>query len=109
MGRVVHDPARRQRYVFQATGAETGGDLLQVEVWAAPGGDVPRHIHPHQEERVEVLAGSMTFEVDGTKRRLEGGGRRVCVRGTPHAFVNDGADEAHLLVEGTPALDLQDF
>jgi quercetin dioxygenase-like cupin family protein len=105
MERVVHDPARRQKYVFRAT----GGELLQVEVWAAPGGDVPRHVHPRQEERFEVLAGSMTFEVDGTKRRAKAGDRLVVPSGTPHAFVNDGEDEAHVMVEVRPALGLQDF
>jgi quercetin dioxygenase-like cupin family protein len=105
----VHDPARRQRYIFRTTSPETGGRLLEVEVWAAPGGDVPRHVHPHQEERFEVLAGSMTFDVGGSKRRAAAGDRLVVPPGTPHAFVNDGDDEAHLMVEIRPALDLQEF
>ena len=109
MQREVHDPARRQRYVFRRTGPDTDGRLLEVEVWAAPGGDVPRHVHPHQEERFEVLAGSMTFEVGGRRRRLVAGDRHAVPPGTPHAFVNDGDEEAHLMVEVRPALELQAF
>ena len=109
MDQLVHDPARRQRYAFRATAPETHGELLRVEVWASPGGDVPRHVHPRQEERFEVLAGSMTFEVDGHEQRAGAGDRLVVPAGKTHAFVNDGDREAHLMVEVRPALDLQEF
>jgi quercetin dioxygenase-like cupin family protein len=101
---LVHDPVRRQRLAFSRE-----GDVLRAEVFADPGGDVPSHYHPAQEERFEVLAGHVRFDVDG--RRIEGGpGTRVIAApGAKHAFRNIGKVEAHLRVEVEPALQLQGF
>jgi quercetin dioxygenase-like cupin family protein len=100
----IVDPVRRQRLAF-----DREGDCLHAEVFADPGGDVPSHYHPHQEERFEVLTGHVRFVVDG--RRTEGGpGTRVIARaGVKHSFRNIGGEEAHLRVEVEPALDLQEF
>ena len=71
MTELVVDPVRRQRLAFSRDGG-----VLHAEVFADPGGDVPSHYHPAQEERFEVLAGRVRFDVDG--RRIEGGpGMRV--------------------------------
>ena len=104
MPHLVHDPVRRQRLAFSRQ-----GNVLHAEVFAAPGGDVPPHYHPAQEERFEVLAGHVRFDVAG--RRIEGGpGTRViALAGAKHAFRNVGQQEAHLRVEVEPALALQDF
>ena len=100
----VHDPVRRQRLAFTRQ-----GDCLHVEVFADPGGDVPTHYHPLQEERFEVLAGEVRFFLDG--KRVEGGPgtRVVAAPGVKHAFRNIGSEEAHLRAEVEPALDLQQF
>jgi quercetin dioxygenase-like cupin family protein len=100
----VNDPVRRQRLAFRRE-----GDRLHAEVFADPGGDVPTHYHPRQEERFEVLAGHVRFVVDG--KRVEGGPgtRVVAAPGVKHAFRNIGQEEAHLRVEVEPALDLQQF
>lgn len=100
----VHDPVRRQRLAFSRE-----GEVLHADVFADPGGDVPSHYHPSQEERFEVLAGHVRFKVDG--ERIEGGpGTRVIApAGAKHAFRNIGSDEAHLRVEVEPALQLQSF
>jgi quercetin dioxygenase-like cupin family protein len=100
----IHDPVRRQRLAFSRE-----GNVLHAEVFADPGGDVPPHFHPSQEERFEVLAGHVRFDVDG--HRIEGGpGARVTVpAGAKHAFRNIGQLEAHLRVEVEPAMELQGF
>jgi quercetin dioxygenase-like cupin family protein len=104
MSELVHDPVRRQRLRFSRE-----GEVLHAEVWADPGGDVPVHYHPRQEERFEVLAGRVRFRVDG--RRIEGGpGTRVVApAGVKHAFRNTGKAQAHIRVEVEPALRMQDF
>ena len=101
---LVVDPVRRQRLAFSRD-----GDVLHAEVFADPGGDVPSHYHPAQEERFEVLAGRVRFDIDG--RRIEGGPgmRAIAPAGAKHAFRNVGEDEAHLRVEVEPALQLQGF
>ena len=101
---LVHDPVRRQRYRFSRE-----GDRLRVEVWADPGGDVPAHSHPAQEERFEVLAGEVRFRVDGRTHRAGAGDRVVAPAGARHSFKNTGKVEARLLVEVEPALELQGF
>jgi quercetin dioxygenase-like cupin family protein len=100
----IRDPVRRQRLAFTRE-----GNILHADVFAAPGGDVPTHFHPSQEERFEVLAGHVRFVVDG--QRIDGapGTRAVAPPGAKHAFRNVGSVEAHLRVEVEPALDLQGF
>jgi hypothetical protein len=69
----------------------------------------PPHYHPAQEERFEVLAGHVRFDVDGTRTE---GGPGTCViapAGAKHAFRNVGIEEARLRVEVEPALQLQGF
>jgi quercetin dioxygenase-like cupin family protein len=104
MPELVHDPIRRQRLAFSRE-----GDVLHAEVFADPGGDVPAHYHPAQEERFEVLAGRVRFDVNGRRVECGPGARVIAPAGAKHAFRNVGAQEAHLRVEVEPALDLQGF
>jgi quercetin dioxygenase-like cupin family protein len=101
---LVEDPVRRQRYRFSRQ-----GEVLRAEVWADPGGDVPAHFHPIQEERFEVLAGEVRFRVGRRAERAGPGSRVVAPPGVRHSFKNTGGTEAHLLVEVEPALGLQQF
>jgi hypothetical protein len=104
MSELVHDPVRRQRIGFSQV-----GDVLHADVWAAPGGDVPAHYHPSQEERFEVLAGEVRFIVGGKRLEAGPGARVVAPVGVKHSFRNTGNVEAHLRVEVEPALRLQGF
>jgi quercetin dioxygenase-like cupin family protein len=104
MSDMVVDPVRRQRYRF----SRDGGDLL-AEVETEPGGDVPEHVHPAQTEWWEVLAGEVTFVIDGQARRAGAGDRVRADAGVRHAFVNDSATPALLRVRISPAGELQAF
>jgi quercetin dioxygenase-like cupin family protein len=104
MTELVHDPVRRQRLGFHRDGY-----ILHTEVWAAPNGDVPAHYHPAQEERFEVLAGTVRFTINGKRINAGPGTRVVAPVGAKHSFRNTGEVEAHLLVEVEPALELQGF
>jgi quercetin dioxygenase-like cupin family protein len=104
MPELVHDPVRRQRLGFSRD-----GDVLHAEVWTAPGGDVPSHYHPAQEERFEVLAGTVRFTINGKRIEARPGDRVIAPVGVKHSFRNTGDVEAHLLVEVEPALQLQGF
>ena len=69
-GDQLDNPVTGLRTVFRATSEETGGELLQVE-WI---GDAfwttgPDHVHRLQEERFEVLSGTLGLSVDGVERR----------------------------------------
>jgi mannose-6-phosphate isomerase-like protein (cupin superfamily) len=100
----VHDPVHGARYTF-----EPDGDNLFVDTWLEPGGALPPHLHPKQEERWSVVEGRARIRVGGEK--LEVGseaGEIVVAPGTIHGVESLGA-ESHLRCHVIPALDLQDF
>jgi quercetin dioxygenase-like cupin family protein len=103
---LVEDPVGRQRYVFRPS---PEGDVLHIEGWVDPGGGVPPHIHPDQEERFEILEGEMTFTVGREKRPTGPGGVALVPPGTRHAFQNAGDVTVHMRVETRPPHDLQAF
>jgi mannose-6-phosphate isomerase-like protein (cupin superfamily) len=100
----VDDPHFRQRYRFRRD-----GDVLCIDIRTEPGGGVlADHVHPRLEERYQVLAGEVTFRVDG-KPVVAGPGAKVVVpAGVRHSFRNTGADTAHLEVEAHPPLHLRE-
>jgi quercetin dioxygenase-like cupin family protein len=107
-GDVIENPATGERIVFRTTSRQTGGELVVIEAVVQPNGAVAAaHVHPSQEERFEVLRGSVGFKV-GREKRVAGPGERLTVPpGTPHKFWNAGNDEAHFLCEVRPALQFE--
>ena len=102
-GQVVEDPVRRQRYRFRLL----EHDVLEIELWIDPGGEVPPHLHPRQTERFEVLSGEVTFRL-GRRTTVAGPGKVLEVPpGTRHRFLNKGSETAHARVEVTPPLELR--
>lgn len=70
-GDVLENPATGDRLVFLRTAAETGGEVLEYELEFVPRGFAVRdHLHPRQEERHEVLEGTLGIVVAGRERRL---------------------------------------
>ncbi|HLT47479.1 MAG TPA: cupin domain-containing protein [Rubricoccaceae bacterium] len=103
-GDVIENPVTGERVVFLQTGEQTGGALLQAELFVRPGGFVAaEHVHPLQEERFAVRAGTLMLRVAGRERRLVAGEAATIPPGTPHVWWNDGAEELHVLVELRPA------
>jgi mannose-6-phosphate isomerase-like protein (cupin superfamily) len=94
-----------ERLVFHATSADTNGEHVLVETFLQPGAAVAAaHVHPRQEERFEVLAGSVGFR-RGREEVIAGPGDVVVVpAGTAHKFWNAGEDEARFMCEVRPAL-----
>ncbi len=84
------------------TGAETGGSVAVVEVTERRGAEPPLHIHQHEDEMIYVLAGRVTFHMDGRAVPCEAGGHVLLRRGGEHSYVVE-SDEARLLVVLLPA------
>lgn len=105
---LIENPLSGERILIRRTAEETGGALLEWELFLAPGGRVPSsHSHPEQEESFTVLAGRMRFRVGG-RRMTVGAGQTVRVPpGTVHHFANVGQVRAHVMVRTTPALDME--
>lgn len=86
-----------------ATGEETGGAYCLAEATVPPGGGPPPHIHSREEEMFYVLDGEISFTVEG-RESVAGPGTFVQVpRGTAHAFKNNAAAPARMLIQCVPA------
>ncbi|NKY25093.1 cupin domain-containing protein [Nocardia gamkensis] len=89
---------------FITTGAETDGQLLVTEwsapVWSGP----PPHWHTSMTESFHVLAGVMTFTLNGSTRPLRAGESVTVAPGEHHDFSNDGPDVLRWRQENRPAL-----
>jgi quercetin dioxygenase-like cupin family protein len=107
-GDTIENPVTGERLVFRKTSRETGGQAVVIETFVQPNGFVAAaHVHPSQEERFEVLRGSVGFKV-GRKKLVAGPGQRITVpAGTPHKFWNAGDEEAHFVCEVRPALQFE--
>jgi mannose-6-phosphate isomerase-like protein (cupin superfamily) len=107
-GDSIHNPITGERIIFRKTSRETGGQAVVIETIVQPNGFVAAaHVHPSQEERFEILRGSVGFKVGG-KKLVAGPGQRLTVpAGTPHQFWNAGDEEAHFICEVRPALQFE--
>ncbi len=104
-GDVIDNPVTGQRLVFLVTSADSSGEVFAAEGIFPPRGfaGVP-HIHPHQDEHFEVLAGRAAFDIDGARHVLGAGNTVDVPRGTKHTFANAGEDEMRVRFEFRPAL-----
>lgn len=104
VGDVIEHPTTGEKMVFLQTGAETNGELLQIDMFVKPGGFVAaEHIHPHQAERFVVQAGTITLQIDGRQQTLRAGQEVTVPPQTRHVWWNSGPDELRVLLEFRPA------
>jgi mannose-6-phosphate isomerase-like protein (cupin superfamily) len=107
-GDAIENPVTGERIVFRQTSRETNGAAVVIETYVQPNGFVAAaHVHPSQEERFEVLRGTVGFRV-GREKLVAGPGKRLTVpAGTPHKFWNAGDEVAHFVCEIRPALQFE--
>jgi quercetin dioxygenase-like cupin family protein len=108
-GQTLVNPVSRERITFRTTAAQSNGELVAIELELPPGARVPgpQHLHPLQEERFEVVKGTMGFRIR-RERVVAGRGEVVVVSpGVPHDFANLGDDTAVIRVEIRPALEME--
>jgi quercetin dioxygenase-like cupin family protein len=108
-GQTLENPASGERITFRRTAAETDGELVAIDLELPPAARVPGglHIHPKQEERFEVVAGTMRFRLR-RKRVVAGPGNMVVVApGVAHDFANVGDEPALVRVDIRPALKME--
>ena len=85
--------------------ASTGGELLRFDFWMRGGASPPPlHVHPRQDERIEVVNGTVR-SVSGGVERVLGPGNVICTPpGQPHRIGPAGEDAVEMTVEFRPAL-----
>jgi quercetin dioxygenase-like cupin family protein len=101
----TRDPVSRVRYAF-----EPQGENLIVYTWLEPGGGLPAHLHPRQEERWSVLEGRVRFQLGKEERLLDPeDGELVVAPGVVHGLWSAEDREARLRTVVSPALGLRAF
>jgi quercetin dioxygenase-like cupin family protein len=107
-GQTLVNPVSGERITFRKTSADTKGEYLEIDVELTPDGAVPgMHVHPRQEERFEVLAGSIQFRKGLKKIEARAGDVVVVEPGKAHKFQNSGGSDATMRVRVTPALEME--
>jgi quercetin dioxygenase-like cupin family protein len=106
--RDISDPVSGQRWVFRQTGAETGGELLEADLYVSAGGFVRSHAHPTQEETFTGVEGTFVLDVGGETHALGPGETIVIPPRVPHGF-RRAPGSSRLLVTVRPALALDDY
>ena len=106
-GQEIQSPGGMQLR-FVRTGAETDGELLEMEAtYSGDGGMPPMHLHPRQAERFEVIEGAMRAIVGDDERVFDTGESFEVPAGTPHQTGAEGP--TRMLWEVRPALRTAEF
>ena len=106
---LIH-PVTGERIVFRQRSRDTGGELMEMSLYLAPGGFIAApHVHPNQEERFQVEGAPVMFRVAGKQRLYQPGEMAVVPAGVPHVWWNPSDQEAATLVQFRPALDTETF
>jgi mannose-6-phosphate isomerase-like protein (cupin superfamily) len=106
----IEAPSMGQTVTWLSDSVSTGGELLRFNFWMQ--GDAsppPLHVHPRQEERIQVLSGSV-LSVSGGVERVLGPGEFISTPpGEAHTVGPAGENAVEMIVEFRPALGFEDF
>lgn len=104
IGTELINPVAGTKTVFTATAESTDGGHVEIEATYPPSSrKPPMHLHPSQQERFTVLAGSMTVVRGEETFEAKTGDEFVVEPGTPHQMWS-GEDGAVMRWRTTPAL-----
>ena len=107
-GDTIKNPVTGERIVFHQTSRETNGEAVVFETIVGPNGFVAAaHVHPMQEERFEIIAGTLGLRVGGEEIVASPGETLTIPAGTPHRFWNSGDEEVRFRCEVRPALQFE--
>jgi quercetin dioxygenase-like cupin family protein len=104
VGDVFENPITGERAVIRVGTEESGGELLVADLYVSPGGRVAaEHVHPILNEWFTVLRGEVGFRLNGRESVAKIGERLHVSPGTGHDWWNAGEEEAHVVLEVSPA------
>ena len=89
---------------------DTDDGSLRFDYSAPPRANVSEHVHRFQEERTEVVSGTLGMRVGGQELLLTAGQKAVGPPGVPHAWWNpSGEEEVRFVSEIHPGLEVETF
>jgi quercetin dioxygenase-like cupin family protein len=107
-GQTIVNPVSGEQITFRKTSADTDGEYLEIDVELTPNGAVPgMHVHPHQEERFEILSGNVRFRKGLKSINAKAGDVVIVEQGKAHKFKNIGEESARMRVRVAPALEME--
>jgi quercetin dioxygenase-like cupin family protein len=97
-------------YIVRRPAAATGGTFVEMEFVLPPGCvPPPPHVHPHQVEDYEVLAGRFDVVVEGRWRTLSPGDSVSVPLGALHTFKNRSGETVRVRNQHRPAMRFEEF
>lgn len=104
-GKEIRSTQLGLRMIFRETASDTNGEALRLDVFVDPDRAIlGKHMHPLQEERIEVVAGGLRGEVGGEPKALAPGDISAIPPGTMHHWASEPGPETHLRLQFQPAL-----
>src|SRR5215210_4320712 len=89
---------------------DTDDGSLRFDYSAPPLANVSEHVHRFQEERIEVVSGTLGMRVGGQELLLTAGQKAVGPPEVPHAWWNpSGEEEVRFVSEIRPGLEVETF
>jgi quercetin dioxygenase-like cupin family protein len=89
---------------------DTEDGSLRFDYSAPPRANVSEHVHRFQEERTEVVSGTLGMSVGGQELLLSAGQKAVGPPGVPHAWWNPSEEEeVRFVSEIRPGLEVETF
>lgn len=107
-GQQLLNPSSGDSYEFLQTSQETNGKYVAVKITLnTQGQQVPSHIHTFQDEKFEVLSGSLTIFSQGKKKILNAGESVLLPKHQAHNHYNESNAEVVFVQTVSPALDFE--
>jgi quercetin dioxygenase-like cupin family protein len=107
--RPFFNPATGEWITYTATAEDNGGQHVRFTWRSTPGGVVPEHIHPRQQEQFTILAGQAHITLNGQEHVAKAGETVVIPAGIPHSVANPGPAQIDGIVERRPARQAKEF
>jgi quercetin dioxygenase-like cupin family protein len=107
--RPFFNPATGEWIQYTAIVGDSDGQVVRFTWRSVPGGVIPEHIHPRQQEQFTILAGQARFTLNGQEHLAGAGETIVVAAGVPHSVANPGPAEIDGIVERRPALQAKEF
>ena len=109
-GQIIEAPRMGMRVTWRAPPEPSDDDALRFDLWIrADAPTMPMHVHPHQEERITVIKGSVRSRSGKRDRVLSPGDSVVTPPGEAHTIAPAKDEDVELLAELRPALAYASF